>query len=401
MRILYVSDVYFPRVNGVSTSIRTFRNDLAAIGVDTILVAPEYPSASGTAVDGNVLRVPAAAVPLDPEDRRMHWRRLLDTLRAAHARGGFDAVHIQTPFLAHYAGQRIARECGLPALATYHTYFEDYLHHYLPILPRTAGRSLARAFTRSQCRALDLLISPSEPLRQALVNYGVTTPIEVIPTGMPAESFVPGVGERFRQRFQIPPRAKLLTYVGRVAHEKNIDFLLRMFVHVCAKRSDAVLLIAGEGPALPSLRARAAELGVAERVRFVGYLERLPGLADCYAAADVFVFASRTETQGLVLLEAMAQGTAVVSIAELGTRTILTPESGAIVVPEDEAAFAYEVIRVLAAESLRSARAEQLRAHALKWSSREFARRVAATYQRVIDQHAAQKNAAPVGAARS
>jgi hypothetical protein len=401
VRILYVSDVYFPRVNGVSTSIRTFRADLAAHGVETVLVAPDYATPSGMADDGNVRRVPAAAVPLDPEDRRMHWRKLLAEMRALQARGGFDAVHIQTPFLAHYAGLRMAREFGVPAVATYHTFFEDYLHHYVPVLPRAIGRSVARAFTRSQCRQLDLLVSPSEPMRQALVQYGVTVPIEVIPTGMPAESFVPGDGARFRQRFQIPSFARLLTYVGRVAHEKNIDFLLRMFVQVRASRPDAMLLIAGEGPALPSLQALAAELGIAEHVRFIGYLERLPGLADCYAAANAFVFASRTETQGLVLLEAMAQGTPVVSIAELGTRTILTPESGAVVVPEDAAAFSAAVLRVLANETPDSAGAEQRRAHAAKWSSREFARRLAAAYQRIIDPRLLQKNAAPDGAARS
>ncbi len=401
MRVLYVSDVYFPRVNGVSTSIRTFRADLAALGVETVLVAPDYSAPSGMADDGNVLRVPAAAVPLDPEDRRMYWRSLLGKLRSLQAHAGFDAVHIQTPFVAHYAGLRIAREFGLPAFATYHTFFEDYLHHYVPVLPRPIGRALARAFTRSQCRTLDLLVSPSEPMHKALLDYGVTVPIEVIPTGMPAESFVPGDGARFRQRFQIPSFARLLTYVGRVAHEKNIEFLLRMFVHVRASRPDTMLLIAGEGPALPGLQTLAAELGIAESVRFIGYLERLPGLADCYAAANVFVFASRTETQGLVLLEAMAQGTPVVSTAELGTRTILTPDSGAVVAPEDVMAFSGAVLRVLGTETPNSIGAQQRRAHAAKWSSREFARRLAATYQRVIEQHSLQKNAAPEGAARS
>jgi hypothetical protein len=401
LRVLYVSDVYFPRVNGVSTSIRTFRDDLAAVGVATNLIAPAYaPADTAERLDGDsIVRIPAAAVPLDPEDRRMRWRALVEAIERQHAQSPFTAIHIQTPFLAHYAGVRAARRFGLPVIATYHTFFEDYLHHYLPVLPRSLGRSIARSFTRSQCRDVDLLIAPSAPMSDALVQYGVRTPIAVIPTGLPAESFLPGEGARFRQRFAIPADRKLVGYVGRVAHEKNIEFLLRMFVQARRTEPAALLLIAGEGPALPRLRTLAAALGINEHVRFVGYLERNPGLLDCYAALDVFAFASRTETQGLVLLEAMAQGTAVVSTAELGTRSILTPESGANVMPEDEQTFAAAVAALLADPAARETRSPRLRAYAQKWASRESARRLAAAYVEVVDRFAAQKNAAPGGAA--
>src|SRR5688572_271719 len=307
MRVLFVSDVYFPRVNGVSTSIRTFRSDLELLGMETALVAPAYPEAPEDA-DASIIRVPSGRVPRDPEDRRFHGRELRRVLSPALA-ARVDLVHIHTPFIAHYAGVRFAREHGLPVVATYHTFFEDYLHHYVPIMPRGIGRLLARRFTRSQCRDVNELISPSEPMREALRAYGVTTPIEVLPTGMPAESFNRGDGLRFRKRFELSAKRPLLLYVGRVAFEKNIDFLLRMFVKVRAHQPDAMFVIAGEGPARDSLTRLARELGVAGSVRFIGYLDRRGDLPDCYAAGDVFVFASRTETQGLVLLEAMAQAT--------------------------------------------------------------------------------------------
>ncbi len=383
MHVLFVSDVYFPRVNGVSTSIQTFRSDLARIGVTTTLVAPTYPGASQDA-DASIIRVPSGRVPMDPEDRRFSTaalRRVLDRSLARRV----DLVHIHTPFLAHYAGVRFAREAGLPVVATYHTFFEDYLHHYVPILPRSIGRALARRFTLSQCRDVAALISPSEPMRDALLEYGVRTPIEVLPTGMPAASFTRGDGARFRRRFDLPENRPLLLYVGRVAHEKNIGFLLRMFAKLRAQRPDALLVIAGEGPARDSLARAARELDVADVVRFIGYLDRQQDLPDCYAAGDVFVFASRTETQGLVLLEAMAQGTPVVSTAELGTRSILTPESGAWVVPEDEHVFAASVIEALdiPADSPRRAR---LRAHAESWGSLVMARRLKSFYEKVVAQ---------------
>jgi glycosyltransferase involved in cell wall biosynthesis len=387
MRVLFVSDVYFPRVNGVSTSIRTFRSDLAQLGVETTLVAPAYP---GAAEDGDpsIIRVPSGSVPMDPEDRR--FRR--GPLRAALGRelaARIDLVHIHTPFIAHYAGVRFARDHGLPVVATYHTFFEDYLHHYVPILPRAIGRALARRFTLSQCRDVAELISPSAPMRDALLAYGVRTPIEVLPTGMPAESFIHGDGTKFRRQFNLPVRAPMLLYVGRVAYEKNIDFLLRMFAKVRARRPDAVFVIAGEGPARESLTRQSRELGLGDTVRFIGYLDRRTDLPNCYAAGDAFVFASRTETQGLVLLEAMAQGTPVVSTAELGTRSILTDGCGAFVVPEQEDVFAAAVVQALQLPADAPQRA-QLRTHAESWASQSMARKLVMFYERVKARHSAK-----------
>jgi 1,2-diacylglycerol 3-alpha-glucosyltransferase len=381
MRVLFVSDVYFPRVNGVSTSIRTFREDLAACGVETQLIAPRYP-AEDVAQDrsNGVLRVPSSGVPGDPEDRRMSWRALkatLDALRAAE----IDLVHIHTPFLAHYAGVRCARRAGTPCLATYHTFFEEYLHHYLPLLPHALGRALARSFTRSQCAAVQALIAPSEPMRAVLSDYGVTTPVHVLPTGLAADRFRAGDGRAFRAQAGIDPGRPLLTYIGRVAHEKNIGFLVQVFREVLRVVPQAMMVIAGEGPARPALRAQVSALGLEQQVHFAGYLERDSGLLDCYAAADVFVFASRTETQGLVLLEAMAQGAPVVSTAELGTRSILLPPSGAVVVPEEHAAFAAAVVRVLGDAGLRAQMAARGRSYARTWSSSAMARRLTQIYE--------------------
>jgi 1,2-diacylglycerol 3-alpha-glucosyltransferase len=380
MRVLFVSDVYFPRVNGVSTSIRTFRGDLASLGVETLLVAPSYPGAPPDA-DPNVIRVPSAGVPLDPEDRRFHGGPLKRTLDAALA-ARVDLVHIHTPFVAHYAGVRFARRHGLPVIATYHTFFEDYLHHYVPVLPRRIGRWLARRFTLSQCDDVAALISPSAPMRDALLAYGVETPIEVLPTGLPAMSYVRGDGARFREKFGLPAKQPLCLYVGRVAYEKNIDFLMRTFVRVRAQRPDALFVIAGEGPAREHLTKLSRTLGIAESVRFIGYLDRQTDLPDCYAAGDAFVFASRTETQGLVLLEAMAQGTPVVSTAELGTRSILTPGCGAFVVAEEESTFAGAVIEAISLTAT-DPRRSQLLAHAESWASQAMARRLVSFYVRV------------------
>jgi glycosyltransferase involved in cell wall biosynthesis len=378
MRVLFISDVYFPRVNGVSTSICTFRSDLAAAGVETTLVAPAYPANSPE--EPRLVRVPSSGIPRDPEDRRMRWAELNHSLAALEPEG-FDLVHIHTPFVAHYAGIRFARRLGIPVVATYHTFFEEYLHHYVPLLPHAIGRALARRFTLSQCAQLDGIVVPSEPMRKLLLDYGVTTRSRVIPTGLPADRFVQGDGRRFRARFGIDPDRPLLLYVGRVAHEKNIEFLLHSFVALRHTRPDAMLAIAGEGPARPRLEAMAVELGIAPAMHFIGYLDREQGLADCYAAADVFVFASRTETQGLVLLEALAQGRPVVSTAVLGTASILQPGCGARVAPEKVDAFAQIVLDVLENRDRAARLSAQGRVYAQSWASANMARRLADLYR--------------------
>jgi len=380
VRVLFISDVYFPRVNGVSTSIRTFRQDLALRDVHTRLVAPHYDCPPEAAPEEQgVLRVPAARVPRDPEDRRMRWRALTRALDALPA-SEFDLVHIHTPFLAHYAGVRFARRANIACIATYHTFFEEYLHHYVPLLPRRLSRRLARSFTRSQCAAVQALIAPSEPMRAVLTGYGVSAPIHVLPTGLAADRFRAGDGRAFRARAGIDAQRPLVTYIGRVAHEKNIGFLVEVFRRVLASVPEALLVIAGEGPAREALRQQVAHLGLEGHVHFAGYLERDSALLDCYAAADVFVFASRTETQGLVLLEAMAQGVPVVSTAELGTRSILVPGSGALVVPEQQQEFAAAVVRVLSDAGVREELAARGRAYARNWSSAAMARRLAELY---------------------
>jgi len=224
-------------------------------------------------------------------------------------------------------------------------------------------------------------VAPSEPVRDALVAYGVTTPIHIIPTGLAPDRFKSGDAARFRAAQGLPAQRPLVLYVGRVAHEKNIGFLVRAFARLRASVPDALFVIAGEGPARASLRALASALGLQNDVRFVGYLERDSELLDCYAAAGVFVFASRTETQGLVLLEAMAQGAPVVSTAKLGTRSILKDGCGALIVDEDLDAFAAAAARVLQDRPLAATLGAEGRCYARSWSSIAMARRLSELYR--------------------
>jgi 1,2-diacylglycerol 3-alpha-glucosyltransferase len=384
MRILMISDVYFPRINGVSTSIQTFRRGLHAAGHETILIAPEYPGAPADH-ETAILRVPSRGVPRDPEDRAMKLGALR-ALRAEIERVEPDLVHIQTPFIAHYHGTALARALRVPVIETYHTYFEEYLHHYVPLMPRAVMRFVARRFTVSQCNVLDALVVPSRAMEQALLDYGVRCPMHIIPTGMEMERFAGGNGQRFREQLGIASGQPVLVHVGRIAHEKNIEFLFRMFARVVRNKPGAVFIVAGEGPALASCKAYVRSLGIAQHVRFVGYLSRERELLDCYRAGDLFVFSSRTETQGLVLLEAMALGVPVVSTAHMGTADIMNPQRGARVAPDDEAEFANIIVQLLEDAPRRAAMSAEARAYAASWSASAMADRLAGLYSAILGQ---------------
>lgn len=380
MRVLMVSDVYFPRINGVSTAIQTYHHALAACGVEVRVIAPDY----GAPCDSDwVVRVPSRAVPRDPEDRLVNWR-LMQASVAEAVQQGCDLIHIQTPFVAHYTGHSVARRLKIPVIATYHTLFEDYLQYYAPFLPASWMRGMARRFSRAQCNALDSVIVPSRAIHDRLANYGVTTPMEILPTGIPLANFRHGERERFRADHGIASERPLALYVGRVAHEKNIAFLIDVAARARREMPELLLLVAGEGPALSSLKQRVEEQGLAHNVMFVGYLDRARELLDCYAAADVFVFASRTETQGLVLLEAMAMGLPVVALAVMGTVDILSSGRGACVPEDAPDAFADAMTSLLNDPPRRMQMSQQAREYAAQWSDTALAGRMAGLYQQVI-----------------
>ncbi|HEX6733557.1 MAG TPA: glycosyltransferase [Azonexus sp.] len=392
MRVLMVSDVYFPRVNGVSTSIETFRRTLAACGVEVRLVVPRY---GAEAEAPGVVRVPGRALPGDPEDRLVGGRAMHRAVLAAAQ--GCDLIHIQTPFVAHYAGLAAARRLGLPVLATYHTLFEEYLQHYAPWLPAGWLQGQARAFSRRQCNALDAVVVPSTAMRTRLAEYGVTVPLHVLPTGIPLDRFATGHGAGFRFRHGIPARRPVALFVGRVAHEKNIGFLLEALVAARRRCPGILLVVAGEGPAMGALKQQVAALGLRDAVQFIGYLDRHRELPDCYAAADVFVFASRTETQGLVLLEALAAGLPVIALAAMGTCDILAPGRGAIAAADDCEAFGATLGELLNQPAhWRRLRAEAP-AYAAEWSDTAMAARLASLYAGL----AGRPEAAPQGDAEA
>jgi glycosyltransferase involved in cell wall biosynthesis len=386
MRVLLLSDVYFPRINGVSTSIRASVKSLVRAGHAVTLVAPDYGDPAQRRHDTEfgdrfeVLRVPSRRIFFDPEDRLMHKRALKRLLPRLVTRP-WDAIHVHTPFRAHQLGVRLRAPIGRPVVESYHTYFEAYIGHYVPWLPRFLSEAFARRMSRRLCNAVDHLVVPTAEMQAVLARYGVSTASTVLPTGLDLDEFRQGNGEAFRARHGIPRDRPMLLTVSRLAREKQIDFLLRVARELVPRIPELLLVVTGEGPDAPRLKSLAQQLGLGANVLFLGNLDRGSALLDCYRAADLFVFASPTETQGLVLIEAMALGVPIVSTAVMGTATVLRGAHSACIAPEDVPRFADCVARVLEQPERRAGMAAAGPDDARAWGADIMTQRLLEVYR--------------------
>ena len=363
-------------LGGVTRAVETIRASLEALGHSVLVVAPRM---AGALPQPGVLRVPAVPAPTYPDFALPLpvGPRLTRALRALD----LDVFHAHHPFLLGGTAARLARSLGRPLAFTYHTLYDKYAH-YVP-LPRAAVARQALAWSTQFANHVDVVIAPSEALAERIRNQGVARVVEVVPTGIDLGWFQPGNRTDARAALGLPPDRPLLVYVGRLDREKNLDFLLEAFAAVLRVRPDAELLLVGRGTREPSLRALAARLGVADRVRFVGGVP-LADVVAFYQAADVFVFASTTETQGLAVLEAMAVGRPVVAVRASGVEEAVMDGVTGLLTPEDSSAFAAAVTEILEDAGLAAKLAAGGREVARRFAAPVLAARLVGIYRRLL-----------------
>lgn len=339
MRIAMFSDTYSPQINGVVTSINTFMRELRAKGHEVYIFGPQL---KGVAEQDFEFRFQSAPYLFQSEHRLVYpYSRKLKQFKDLE----IDVIHSHTPFAMGWLALRLAKKHKIPLVHTYHTLFTEYVH-YVPILGEGIGQWVAKKISRDYCNKSRLVVTPSQAIKKELQNYGVKTKIEVIPTGIDITMKEKGEAEAARVRYGIPPEVPILLYAGRLGKEKNIDFLLRAFRKVGQKNDKAMFVIAGDGPFRKNLEWLAKVLHIEKKVLFTGYLNR-EDLSSLYKAATLFVFASVTETQGLVIVEAMDMGTPVVAVNAMGISDVIEGDKGGLASALDVHDFAEKVLQML------------------------------------------------------
>jgi 1,2-diacylglycerol 3-alpha-glucosyltransferase len=319
-------------------------------------------------------------------------KRILDAI----LRWSPDVVHSQCEFTTHVWARRIAKELDVPLVHTYHTIYEDYTHYYSP--SRTVGKKVVASFSRRLLDHTDAVIAPTAKVARLLHEYKVASPVSVVPTGLELGRFRPARDEaeetdaaRLRAGLGIRPDQRVLLSVCRLAQEKNLDLLVDMVLD--ADREDTVLVLVGDGPYREHLAAHIERRGASDKVRMVGVVDP-KDVPRWYRMGDVFVSASRSETQGLTYIEALASGLPLLCMRdECIEQVVLQGRTGYMV--EDSAGFSRALATMLDVPGHLTGLSEQAAVHARATCGADaFARSAIAVYERTIEDYRARRMSA-------
>jgi len=346
MRIGFFTDTYLPVVHGVVISIETFRKSLEKMGHKVFIYAPHVPGYKDK--NPNVFRFESIRVIEKPEMRlalpflpKDHTGKVLDFK--------LDIAHAHTPFSMGFLAKYIADHQKIPLVYTHHTHYPEYAKFY--IKEKIITPLLARFLSAWYSNMADVIIAPSYKIKKLLQEYGVKKkkPIYVLPTGVNPKVFKPSrrIKLRLRKKLKIFPKSRILVFVGRMGKEKNPEFLLRVMGEILKRNNDVFLLMVGDGPALKEFQKISQKLGIENNVIFtkaVPYKE----IPDYYQASDIFVFASLTDTQGIVILEAMASGLPIVALKDAAFQEVVVyNKNGFLIKKASTKIFANIILKIL------------------------------------------------------
>jgi 1,2-diacylglycerol 3-alpha-glucosyltransferase len=379
MRILMLTNTYPPIVSGVAKSIVAFADEYRRRNHEVLIIAPEAEDIGGE--EPHVVRVPAIQhfngsefpVPI-PSPGLV--AATVDDFRP-------DVIHAHHPFFLGNSALRLAKSREVPLVFTHHTMWDHYTHYTAVETPATAR--FIGAWVAGYANLCDAVIAPSRSVAQMLRERQVTARIEIVPTGVDVRRFATGDGRGFRKRHDIPRDALVIGYVGRLAPEKNLAFLTESVARFMAVEPRAHFLVVGSGPSDEEIRRLMAAAGCIDRLHLAGVCQGQQ-LIDAFHALDVFAFASQTETQGMVLTEAMAAGKPVVALDGPGVRDVVRDRAnGRLVSIEHRQVFAH----ALAWIAVRTSRERTLLSMAARRTAERFsmarqARRALNLYESLI-----------------
>lgn len=384
MRIAMFTNTYLPHVGGVAKSIKTLEDSCREHGHEVRIVAPDF---EGAEPSPDVLRIPA----IQNFNDSGFSVRIPSPLLIREFIDDFEPqiIHSHHPFLLGDSALREAWKGRVPIVFTHHTLYERYTH-YLPGDSDGLKRAAIQLATE-YCNLCDLVIAPSRSIARLLEDRQVNKPIEVVPTGINTAAFAEGRNGRYRRRLGIPGDAVVIGHVGRLAKEKNLAFLAESVAACLRAAPQAVFLLVGDGDAHDEMMRILAEQDHQHRIFHPGK-QTGEDLTDAYAAIDCFAFSSQTETQGMVLAEAMAAGTPVVALDGPGVREIMRHGENGILLDADAPAeeFAKALLWIVNDAEFRASCSAKARETAMDYDTEPCVGSILEIYQRLIDDFAAR-----------
>lgn len=383
MKIGFVTGAYLPAPGGVTTSVVNFSKQLRKLGQEVYVFCPNYPEEE-TTEDENVFRIPSYYSPL------LKDFRLTDPFQAARVfRREFsdlDIIHIHLPTIMSAPARWIAGFYDVPIFLTYHTNLELYIRHYVPGVPKDIARAVTRFYTSRETKNGEKVFVPSPDMKTLLESYDLDAPLEVLPTGIDLETYEKESEDvrTLKEQFGIKEDEKILLYVGRVGSEKNVGFLLDAFKEISRNFSPVHFVIVGGGRGLGKVLSRVSKMNASRKIHFTGYVEQEEILAQYYREADLFLFASLTETQGLVIAEALAARTPVVAVDAPGVRDVIKEDKGGYLVPEEVSTFSKKVNELLENPDLLNRKSQEAKEVARNFSAETMTRKLFESYVEVM-----------------
>jgi len=315
-----LAECYHPIRNGVVTSVDTFSKSLKKRGHKvTILTSNNKDKNIYFDEQNMVYRFPAVTLPLKT-NYPLPIPYIDSRLNKIIYDNNFDVVHSQSLMTMGKVGRNIAKKLKIPLVFTYHTLLEEYAH-YFPFLPQDVITAIARDISFKYCKSADYIIVPSKHVYDKLREMGIMSPMEVVPTGINLKEIEESKACDFK-KYGIPDGAKVIAYAGRIAKEKNIDTLLDVYKIILKEMPDVHVIIAGGGPLYDYCVDKCGKMPYGERVHLTNYISKLEVLS-ILRTADVMIFTSYSETQGLVFAESMASGTPVIATDSKAAKEII------------------------------------------------------------------------------
>ncbi|MDC7235889.1 MAG: glycosyltransferase [Spirochaetales bacterium] len=347
MNIAIFSDAFYPQINGVVTSIISVASNMAERGHKVIIVAPSYRNLEEIQIPGvKIIRVPSISASFYDDFK---WTNPFSfTTYKALRKENIDVVHFMTPIFISMLGIKYARKRGIPVVGTFHTFIADpsYSEHMFSG-PLKVSEEVIWKYLNLYYDCADYVTAPTPEAIRIIGANGCKAPLEAVSNGIDFNLFDNSRSAEFRERYGLSDQVVL--YVGRVAYEKNIDVLINAFDLVYQKNRDAQLLIVGDGPQRALFEEQAASKESGGNIIFTGAIKHGDLVkSGVFKAVSLFASASTTETQGITILEAQANGLICVGAEEGGLVNLIEDGvNGYLVAPGDSAAMADRISFIL------------------------------------------------------